>query len=285
MVARTWLGGGGNSAVNPANWAPAGVPAPGDNLTMTNGTMNIDLTSLDASGQLLVNGPATINIVAATVCPILTGFDGNSLVLDMRGPVSTPVFQGGGSLAVKLAGAWSGTINQEALPGGGKFTITGGVFVNSGNSTLGSDGSTATINSVVLGTGTFTVTNFHGGTGTLEFTNAVGPGQTVTVSNGYDGEAVLVINSPYTFFGKVVLQGNPANKTEVSVIQIKNLVGADSYSFAGGTLSLWDGGRVVETLSLTSATAFTVVKTSPSSVAIYVGGGTPPAGTLLPVHP
>jgi hypothetical protein len=285
MVARTWLGGGSNSAANPANWSPAGVPAPGDSLTMTNGTMNIDLTSLDPSGQLLVNGAATINIVAATVCPISTGYDGNSLTLTMRGPVTTPITQGGGSVAIKLAGAWFGTINQNDLPGGGKITVNGGVFVNSGNSIVGPDGSTATINSVVLGTGTFTVTNYHGGTGTLEFTNAVGPGQTVTVSNGLIGQAVLIINNPYAFFGKVVLQGNPGDKAEVSIIQINNLVGADSYSFASGILSLWEAGRVVETLSLTSATAFTVVKTSPSSVAIYVGAGSPPAGTPLPVHP
>ena len=285
MVARTWIGGGINSAADPANWSPAGVPVSGDSLTMTNGTMNIDLTDLDPSGQFLVNGTATINMVAAAVCPINTGDNGNKLTLNMRGPVSTSINQGGGSVTVQLAGAWSGTINQSDLPGSGSMTVNGGVFVHSGNSLIGPDASSARINSVVLGTGTFTITNFHGGAGILEFSNAVGPGQTVTVSNGFDGEAVLIINDPSAFFGKVVLQGNPADKTEVSVIHLNNLVGVDSYSFASDILSLWDAGRVIDTLSLTSATTFSIVKTSPSSVAIYVGSGTPPAGTPLPVHP
>jgi hypothetical protein len=285
MVARTWIGGGIDSATNPANWSPAAVPLPGASLTMTNGTMNIDLTSLDPSGQFVVNGTATINMVAATVCPISTGYNGNNLTVNMRGPVSTSINQGGGAVTVKLTGAWTGTINQVDLPGAGSLTVDGGVLVNSGNSFVGSDGSTAKINSVVLGTGTFTVTNYHGGLGILEFSNAVGPGQTVTVSNGIDGEAELIINDPNAFFGAVVLQGNPANKSEVSVIQINNLVGVNCYSYASNILSLWDAGQVVDTLSLASATAFTIVKTSPSSVAIYAGGGTPPAGTVLPVCP
>ncbi|WP_428538579.1 hypothetical protein [Rhodopila sp.] len=285
MVARTWIGGGTNSATDPANWSPAGAPVPGDSLTMSNGTMNIDLTDLDPPGQFLVNGTAAINMVAATVCPINTGNNGNNLTINMRGPVSTSINQGGGSVTLDLAGAWSGTINQSALPGSGTLTVNGGVLVHSGNSVIGPDGSSARINSVVLGTGSFTITNFHGGTGILEFSKAVGPGQTVTVSNGFDGQAVLIINDPSAFFGTVLLQGNPADKTEVSVIHLNNLVGADSYSFAGDILSLWDAGRVIDTLSLTSATAFSIVKPNPTSVAIYVGAGTPPAGTPLPVHP
>ena len=284
MVARTWLGGPGNSATNPANWSPAGVPAAGDSLTMTTGTMNVDLTNFDLTGQLTVNGFAIVNLAAATMCPISTGFDANTLAVNMRGRVSTSINQGGGSTTVNVAGAWYGTIDQTSIPGSGHLTVNGGLFVNNGTSLIGPDGSTATIGSVVLGTGAFTVTNFHGGTGILEFLNAVGPGQTVTLQSGQLGQAVLIINNVSTFLGKVVLQGNPGNPGEVSVIRINNLFGVDSYSFNSGILSLWDTGLVVETLPLTSATAFNVVKTSATSVAIYVGGGTPPAGTPLPLH-
>jgi hypothetical protein len=284
MVARTWVGGGLNLVTNPASWTPAGVPAPGDTLTMSSGTMNVDFTGLDPSGELTVNGAATINLVAATMCPINTGFDGNALTINTRGRVSANINQGGGIVTVNVAGAWYGTIDQTSIPGGGHLTVNGGVFVNSGTSLIGPDGSTAIINSVVLGVGAFTVTNYHGGAGVLEFLGAVGGGQTITVGSGQLGQAVLIINNVSTFLGSVVLQGNPAELGEVSVIRVNNLVGVDSYSFEGNVLLLWESGRVVDTLSLTCATPFHVVKTGANAIAIYVGAGTPPTGTPLPVH-
>jgi hypothetical protein len=284
MVARTWVGGGLNLATNPANWSPAGVPALGDTLTMSNGTMNVDLVALDTTGALTVNGAATINMVAANMGPINTGFDGNTLTVNMRGRVSTNINQGGGVVTVNVTGAWYGIIDQSSIPGGGHLTVNGGVFVNSGTSLIGPDGATATINSVVLGDGAFTVTNYRLGAGVLEFANAVADGQTVTVGTGQFGQAELIINNVSTFLGRVVLQGNPTSTGEISIVRINNLVGVDSYSFEGDVMLLWESNRVVDMLPLSCATPFKVVKTGVSAIATYVGAGTPPTGTPLPSH-
>ena len=40
MTARTWIGGKSNNQVtDPSNFSPMGAPEPGDNLTITSGTM------------------------------------------------------------------------------------------------------------------------------------------------------------------------------------------------------------------------------------------------------
>jgi hypothetical protein len=38
---RAWNGSGNNDASNPDYWSPTGVPQPGDNLVITQGTMKV----------------------------------------------------------------------------------------------------------------------------------------------------------------------------------------------------------------------------------------------------
>jgi hypothetical protein len=68
MATRTWAGGhNGNDALTADNWSPAGVPQPGDNLTVVTGTLNITKTDLAGNKLNLLDdavgaGPVVLDL-------------------------------------------------------------------------------------------------------------------------------------------------------------------------------------------------------------------------------
>lgn len=130
---------------------------------------------------------------------------------------------------------WVGGFNNTP----GDVTRVGGYgwFLNNGSSFVNG---TAVIGVPVVGTGTFTAVEAHS-SGRLEFASSVGGGQTVDIiAGGYGLEhGTLQIDAPHAFhaqvnlgFGEVILEG----------------IRATSYSLKNDLLTLFSGGRVVDTL-------------------------------------
>src|ERR1700722_13629108 len=67
MTTRKWVGGGTNLATNGSDWSPTGVPRPGDNLTMTSGTMNIVGNALAGDQLVVPSGTVDLNLSSASV--------------------------------------------------------------------------------------------------------------------------------------------------------------------------------------------------------------------------
>lgn len=244
MAVLTWIGGGNNEASNPDDWSPPQLPAPEDTLNMSGGTINISNfnminSPLDSIGNTTINlsdgssvlavvnkGTATVNIKGT-----------NTLELD---PTSN-----GGAANVNLAAhsTWIGDIQVS-----GSVNIDGGPSAAFENSlTNGFDsfvfgGGSATVDAKVIGAGLFSVRN-----GTLTFLHSVSAGQTVDMlplNPTEVGPPIVNLDDPKRFAGTIVIT-NPASE-----ITLAGLAAATSYGFTNDLLSIYTGGRVIDTLSL-----------------------------------
>jgi hypothetical protein len=107
----------------------------------------------------------------------------------------------------------------------------------------------------------------------IHLTAAVAADQTETLATG---DSHLVIDHPRAFHGLVDLTSGD--------IDLRGLAKADSYSFKNDVLSIFGAGKTLDNLRLTSASAFSVEKTT-SGVSIYTADAVQhPSGTLLPLH-
>jgi hypothetical protein len=267
MTTRTWIGGRGNNQVsNPNNWSPNGHPQPGDDLTVTHGTVNITGDQLPDADVLNVTGPATININHATgdhlrlkgdgatinmlnsdvdvVTYPLVGIPDGKATINAFGnnqlDVSTFTRFGGADVTVNNYG----TIRGGALQGfGNNITVNGATWNNDGPSTAGYDGMRFIANTDVTGTGSFTVGSFHA-TGKytgLEFTKSVGAGQIIKMDSGQGFAAVEVDDT--SRFNAAIDWGF----TTTGDVKLHNLA-ADSYSKHDGVLDFFHGDSLVKSI-------------------------------------
>ena len=288
MTARTWIGGGNDKASNPHDWSPTGVPRPSDTISMNGGTIKIhgnDLASPDIGG-LAVSGDATIDVSrhafianAITIDPTPVGLgDPSHVDINVKGvdTFSLRIGDGLGSETVNLIGnaRWIGGFTAETHRGAAPLTVNGGphaAFVNTGTSIAEFTGLTF-LNVDVTGCGTFETL----GGSTLEFGKSVGAGQTVILENGLGGSTVQ-IDQPNKFLGAVQL--------DLGAVDLVGLARADSYSYQNDILSIFGGKKILDTLRLTTGSAFNVEKTA-GGVTIYTASlpNPVPTGTSLPLH-
>jgi len=270
MTARAWLGGRGNQASDPLDWSPNGVPQPGDALTITQGSININGNQLgadvlDASGTARINIKNGVgdNLRASNGARVsLTNTFGTEIT-KAQGDVSltttgvnqvdiqSPGRGFGGNMMINNHGTLIGGIDLF----GSNVTLNGGSFVNNGTSLAGFDGGRAVINAGVLGIGNWRVDTFHANFGELKFLQSVGPGQTVTMEGGLSGYALLDVEHPNTFQAAVDFSAN-------SVVDLKGLV-ADSWAYTeDGSLYLYDGPnhQTVDVLRFTAHTGFGIAQ-------------------------
>ena len=110
-VTRTWEGGGNNSAANPNDWSPTGVPQRGDQLDITHGTINI-------SGNNLAGD--TLSLAYSGVAGAVTNIDTqNNAILKLGGAVN-----GGASINVHVTGQLNLTAHVAGIAG--TLTFIGG---------------------------------------------------------------------------------------------------------------------------------------------------------------
>jgi hypothetical protein len=291
MTTLTWVGGGNNKANNPLDWSPNAVPQPGDTLYITgslnavppNGTINVAGNQL--AGDTLIAGSVpthsivTINLSHDATLNLATLEQGVSVIpqsttLNLTGDATLT----GDTLAAYTTqtiniGHGNLTLDNLATVGPAPNPVYGdSVTVNSSGGALrllgtASEGPGATIavNATTIGTGTFD------DGGSLTFTNAVAHGITVDIDGG-----TLVLNQPTRFLANADLTAG--------VIDLNNLVKANSYTYKNDMLSIYSGGRIIDHLRLTTTAAFTVEETSAGGVSIYTADTQPPVGTALPLH-
>jgi len=303
MTARTWIVGKSNNQVtDPSNFSPMSAPEPGDDLTITSGTMNISGRQLPASDVLNVGGDATVNIRNGVEDHLTVG---GTAHVNLTNSVSATIYNGPGNISINTTGTnhldlftpgrgVNGSVhiqNSGTLIGrlGGfssNYTLDGGRFYNI-ESSAGFDGQTEIINADVIGRGLFHMGSFHAPFGKLEFMKSVGSQQTVSMEGGLSGYSVMQIDHPEAFKAAV----NWA--THNSVIDLNGLA-ADSYSYHDGVLDFFHGNTVTDTLrfnTVGSAGPFSVAQgtsTGGVGVEIYSSGtfqnASVPHGANLPLH-
>ncbi len=286
MATRSWIGGfAGNNIYANANWTPAGTPKPGDTLTMAHGTANMN--GGDLAGDTLVIGAgtgstqpssATVNLSGGAVLSAVvsntvaapqqvTVHVASSATLNLQeranSSASTTVVENIGSHAT-LSGSFSATghnptVTVNAADATSRLANTGASSISNGLVVIKAD---------VIGTGSFTAGFFSG----ISFMGAVSPGQVVN-SGGFDR---ITIGKPTAFQGLVNYTGGPTNAIDLLGIA------ADSYSYKNDLLSLYKGGKVVDTLKLAAgASQFQVTE---NTAGVSIGGlpaAPPPAGTVV----
>ncbi len=287
MTTRSWIGGHmGNDMYAASNWSPAGVPGSGDTLSMASGvaTMNGgnlagDTLAIGASASSNVPYSATVNLAGKAVL--------SALVSNAAGTRQQVTFNAAGMATLDLKEqanyAATTTITENIAPhstlqghfvGQGhnpSITVNGADgtsrFANTGASSIA--GGVAVIDADVIGVGSFTAGFFSG----ISFLGSVSAGQVVN-SGGFDR---ITIGKPEAFQGLVNYAGGPTN-----TIDLLGITTADSYSYRNDILSLYQGGKVVDTLRMAAgASQFQVTETTRGVSVGGLPGAPPPAGTLV----
>jgi hypothetical protein len=141
------------------------------------------------------------------------------------------------------------------------------LFANTGDSAIANG--VAVINADVVGTGSFTALPFSG----IMFMDSVGAEQTVN-SGGFDR---ITIARPDLFRGLVAFAGGPTNTIDLLG------VAADSYSYRGDMLTLYQGGQVVASLRLhADPSRFQVTDSARGTSISGLPGSPPPGAVVLP---
>jgi hypothetical protein len=291
MTDRTWIGGSNNNSVYAAvNWSAAGVPAPGDQLFLLQGTAN--MKGGDLSGDAITMGATNklppMTPAPASLSPVLNLSDGATVKVAVGGDFFTPTDN---RSIINVAGPCNVDINSDTsthAAGRSDFTVditrgtmTGSVNLFNGNGTIDGPGNFKNINSSLsmgsmavksdmIGTGSTSLTFMH-----LELDDSVSVGQTFTLNPA----SSLTIDHPGQFHGVVVgtTQGS-APASEIDLAGIK----ADSYSMTNDLLTLYAGDKVVDSLVLHATPAQMFVGQGSSGVVIeFNGQSTGVSGLLL----
>ena len=107
MATLTWVGGGNNNANNSQDWSPAQVPAPGDTLTMPDGTMNI--SGNDLQGNTLQVGTTQSSLVTTT--------SNLNLSDSATVAISQPLVTNGGNFVTNIDSKGGNTLSLDAPTG------------------------------------------------------------------------------------------------------------------------------------------------------------------------
>ncbi len=300
MATLTWVGGGNDDANNPQDWSPAQVPASGDTLIMPDGTMNI--SNNDLQGDTLQAGSGQASSGTTT---------SNLNLLDQADvSINQPLITNGGTSVTNIDSTGNNTLSLDAPTGSapisnrtfnvdiasgplsGSFTTDYSTISISGNGRLHNEsstfaGSNATIDTAVVGQGSFDVTALptFGGVvvdGSLAFGGKVGSGETVTVGHTITSVAqqwdTVTLDEPKAFHGSIAMQPS----AEVALVGLGN---ADTYTFQDDKLQFISDGHVIDTLKLTNdSSANLVVSTNGNDAYVTEQGlsSPPPGSTTLP---
>jgi hypothetical protein len=292
MTDRTWIGGSNNNSVYAAvNWSAAGVPAPGDQLFLLQGTAN--MKGGDLSGDAITMGATNrlppVTPAPAFLSPVLNLSDGATVKVAVGGDFFTPTDN---RSIINVAGPDNVDINSDTsthAAGRSDFTVnitrgtmTGSVNLFNGHGTIDGPGNFKNINSSLsmgsmavksdmIGTGSTSLTFMH-----LELDDSVSVGQTFTLNPA----SSLTIDHPGQFHGVVV--GTTLGSAPASEIVLAGIK-ADSYSMTNDLLTLYAGDKVVDSLVLHATPAQMFVGQGSSGVAIELNGqSTGVSG--LPLH-
>jgi hypothetical protein len=259
MVNKTYIGGDTNNANSPSDWSPAGVPLPGDVLSMDQSSLTppltINIRGNDLAGDTIdLGGNAfdTLNLSHnAQVSAVLSGF--HFVQVNVAGKDTF-------NLSFDFSDApHPSNINFNLQPhavltaafatNAGGFTVNGGAgskLINDQADVF--NGSNIVITPDVIGVGSFTVASgtAHGFPvpGNLEFVHSVAKGETVTLAGGPTLGGQLKIDQPKDFHASVHMQNGS--------IDLVGLANADSYSLHHDLLTIYANDKVIDKLRITN---------------------------------
>jgi hypothetical protein len=298
MTTRTWIGGGNNRANNPKDWSPNGLPAAGDLLVATSGTMNVQGNELGGPGTLglstlQLNGNVDVKLSQnANVMPI--DVEGGAPRIDVTGTAKFMLSTSAGSATVNLAAnsAWVGNFSA----------FTGTTRINGNSHAQFITNSEASGATEINGSPAYVVINANIGKGSseidamagasIEVGGSVADGQ-LFAANAFSSDFGLTLSKPGVLKIDHPAQFAGAVKLGVGEIDLVGLAGATSWSFARDILSIYSGANVIDKITVHQTTslagsavsgAIAVERTS-AGVAIFRSGEPHAAGTVLPFHP
>ncbi len=288
---RTWIVNGGELR-DRGNWSPTGGPNPGDTLNMSTGVasmnggilpdaLNLYATPSAAPTVNLSNGatlsvnatvastsnsqPATINVTGSATLYLHV----NDAPPGNVGTLVEHLYEftgenGNFTLGSGITFHMDGALNDTGNGFGDSYT-NHGVNTQTGNST-------AVIDTNVLGTGSWNI-GFGGTAAGVQFDGSVAAGQTVN-SNG----SFVTIAHPGEFAGKVDFTTSADGGQ--GRLQLSGLLNVSSFDLRNDMLTLYSGGKVVDTLQLQLSGAYEVVQAAwgvaimaPTTPLSATGGG------------
>jgi hypothetical protein len=222
MTTRTWIGGGNNKASNPKDWSPAGVPQPGDSLSMGSGTMNLSGTAL-AGDTLTIGGGATADINT-----------GHAAVLKLATQVP--------GAHINIGVACGSTLTLTANFGSYSYlNVSGGTLRFIGTSSFGAF--STVLSDTLTGTGTLDLSGGNASGESMAINGAVGSGLTFNI-HSIPGDAGLQIDHPRAFAGDINMQ-------QSGWVALMGLH-ATSGELLNGILELFNGSKLVDLVRLSN---------------------------------
>jgi hypothetical protein len=231
-ITRTWNGRGNNAASNSGNWSPGGVPQPGDDLVMAQGTMNVrgDALAGDALSLATPSGAPSVEIDARA-----------GARLDLHSSLPS-------GLLTHADVNVHGTVTLTAdIVGLAQLNISGGTIQFVGSSTfIGLD---QVFNAPLVGTATVNLRSATHLPEKMIVNGAVAAGLTFDLSSSGPPLTSLQIDHPEQFHGRIRIDSPippPAGFGDVAFMGLH----ATSADLRNDMLLMFDGNKLVDAVRI-----------------------------------
>jgi len=251
----TWIGGGNNQASNPADWSSGTAPQPGDDLVMTQGTMNV--SAWDLAGDRLSVSNAHINSQGFSILDLTTS---GNVDVDVHGTVVlTHLEERGTHLQISGGNIWF--IGSNVFGGNGGFQ---GTSLLDGN---------------LVGWGTLHLTGGNHNGNAMEVKGSVSRGLTFEVGDRSAPTESLRIDDPSNFHAGIVLAPD-FQPLGLSMFEFVAFMGlhATSADFHNDILRMFDGNKLVDTVRVSGGSGWQLQQNSQGVMLTAFGSSQQPGG-------
>jgi hypothetical protein len=279
-TAKTFNGGSANWGTN-GSWTPNGVPAAGDDVTISTGTCALNantntLNSLTISGGTLTAGSGkTISTGSFTVSS--GTFTGNSGSITVTGALS--ISATGNFTASSATTSVGGSFSKS---GTGTFSANTGTVSLTGSGSVGSNGNF--VNLTVAGTGTYNATTALTTTSTLTVSSgtlSVGANNLSPASLSISGGTLTVGANTTTVTGTVTLtSGTYTASSGTTNVGGSFTRSGGTFAGNGGTVTMTGSGTITSAgasfnaLTIASSGTYTLADQLTTSAGLTISSGT-----------
>ena len=267
---RAWNGSGNNDASNPDYWSPTGVPQPGDNLVITQGTMKV-------YGNALAGD--TLSVAAPPGAPPIEIDAGPGARLDLHSSLGGSLFT---TVDVHVHGGVTLTADVAGLS---RLNISGGTIRFIGASTF--TGLDQVFNDRLVGSGTIKLRSATHLQERMEINGAVGRGLTFDLASAGPPLTALQIDDPKQFHGRIIIGSalpEPAGFGDVAFMGLH----ATSADLRNDMLLMFDGHKLVDAVRISGGGSGLKLEQNSLGVMLSQGGGAyyQPGGVgiAIPLH-
>jgi hypothetical protein len=267
---RAWNGGGNNDASKPDYWSPTGIPQPGDNLIITQGTMKVRGNALagDSLSVAVPSGAPPIEIDA-----------GHGARIDLHSSLGGGLFA---TVDVHVHGAMTLTADVVGLS---RLSISGGTIRFIGTSTF--TGLDQVFNDRLVGSGTIKLRSATHLQERMEINGPVGRGLTFDLASAGPPLTSLQIDDPGQFHGHIIIGSAPPAPAGFGDVAFMGLH-ATSADLRNDMLLMFDGHKLVDAVRISGGGSGLTLEQNSLGVMLSKGGGAyyqpGGVGVAIPLH-